>query len=172
MKDIYELSELTGLDYVETTEGLNGYPKNIKKVLDASALSNFKEVEEIAEKYTLEIIEIHRKDGWQLWESKGWINKAFEITSEDYGDNYATLDKMTEDEFLEDEIKPYLNNFDNVEELENFVNVKKEVWEEVENMEDNETVVTNYGGYYETVNKNPLSWSHDTHNYKVALTIK
>lgn len=172
MKDLHLVSEQTNLDLIEITTGRNGYPSGLYKALDASNLENFKEVQEIAEKHDLDIVKVHQRDGWSLWENQGWANEPFKNSSDDFGDNYTEFYKMTETEFFENEIHPLIAEIEDFETLEKLLESKKEVWEEIENMEDDEFVVTHEGYYYETLKKESLSFYHDTHNYKIALVLK
>lgn len=93
----------------------------------------------------------------------------YQNSAEDYGDNYDEFDKICEAEFFEREIKPSIDNFEDFESLETFIKDKKEVWQEIEAMEDDEIVITCYGEYYETIKRESMSFSHDTWNYKIGL---
>lgn len=172
MTTLFEISELTNLELVELTKGRNGYPSGISKALDASSLDNFTEVEEIANTYNLEIVKIHQKDGWHFWENKGWVNKPISIDSSDFGDNYSEIHPMDEEDFIDNEVKPLLEDLTNFEEIQALLESKKEIWEEVEQLEDDEIVITHEGAYYDTFKTKTLSFSEDTHNWKIALIEK
>lgn len=53
--------------------------------------------------------------------------------------------------FLNPEVKDSIENFDNLEDLQNFLSKKQELFEEIENMEVDEIVITCQGEYYETI---------------------
>ena len=90
-------------------------------------------------------------------------------SSDDYGDNYSQLEKMNEKVFYESEVKDSLENFDNLEDLQNFLSKKQELFEEIENMEVDEIVITCQGEYYETIKKESMYFTHDTNHVTIGL---
>jgi hypothetical protein len=164
-----EIAEVEGLDFIETTSERNGYPSNLKGAI--IGFESFKQAEEIAEKYELEIQSFEKKDGWALWFRSGsWMGEAFKNSSDDYGDNYSELAKMDEAEFLESEVKYFFeDDRESFDEIEAFLNQKKEIWEEIEKMEDDEIVITNCGSYSETIKKESMYFYHDTKHLAIGL---
>ena len=166
--NLREISETNGFTYAESTSGSNGYPSNIKGII--IGFENFKDAENLAEKHNLSVEFFKKKDGWQLWERTG--NQAHEPmknSSDDYGDNYSQLEKMNEKVFYESEVKDSIENFDNLEDLQNFLSKKQELFEEVEKMEVDEIVITYQGDYYETIKKQSMYWAHDTKHITIGL---
>ena len=90
-------------------------------------------------------------------------------SSDDYGDNYNQLEKMNEKVFFESEVKDSIENFDNLEDLQNFLSKKQELFEEIEKMEVDEIVITYQGDFYETIKKVSMSFSHDTKTTIIGL---
>lgn len=168
MSKMDEIAYIGGLDVVETTIGANGYPQNIKK-----AIVGFDEWEyavSVAERYGLRITTLHKRDGWQLWERNG--NTTFEPlkpTEEWYGDNYKFYQGEDTQTFFHNEMKPVLSDIDSYEELLSFIDEKRDVIKQIERADENEWVVLREGEHYETISKECLSWSHDTHHYVIAL---
>lgn len=167
MKTFEEL--LDDKNYIELTEGRNNYPKNISKAIFQDNFDSWEEMKEFADENELEVINIHSKDGWHFWENKGTAYKPLLISADDFGDNYSEFSKMSEADFFEQEIHPVIENFNNFEDLEKMIEAKKEIFEEIENMEDDEIVISYDGDYFETWKQNPLSFYHDTHKYSFAL---
>jgi hypothetical protein len=166
--NLREIAELNGLTYAESTSGNNGYPSGIKGII--LGFETFEEAEELAEKHGLSIETFKKKDGWQLWERTG--NKAYEPfknSCDDYGDNYSQLEKMSEKVFFESEVKDSLENFDNLEDLQNFLSKKQNLFDEVEILEIDEIVITCQGEYYETIKKTSMIFSHDTKTIVIGL---
>jgi len=166
--NLREIAETNGLTYAESTSGSNGYPSNIKGII--IDFENFEDAENLAEKHNLSVEYFQKKDGWQLWERTG--NQAHEPmknSSDDYGDNYSQLEKMNEKVFYESEVKDSLENFDNLEDLQNFLSKKQELFEEIENMEVDEIVITCQGEYYETIKKESMYFTHDTNHVTIGL---
>ncbi len=86
-----------------------------------------------------------------------------------YGDDYECYPEMLESEFYSEFIESHINDFKNLEALTEFVNVLNEIWEELRTLGDDYLLVTCEGRYYETIKKHPMRWSHDTHEYIVAV---
>lgn len=165
---IQEIAEIENLELIETTVGTNGYPQELKHAI--VGFDNFDQATEIAEKYGLKIESFVRKDGWNLWfRSNNSMFAPYQNSAEDFGDNYDAFGKIDESEFFEIEIKPSIDNFEDFDTIETFLKDKKEIWEEIQNMEDNEIVITHYGEYYDTILRESMSFSHDTRNYIIGL---
>lgn len=169
MIDLREIAEKEDLDWIETTTSRTGYPKNLKIAL--VGFSDFAHAQEVADKYDLDVESFSRRDGWSLWTRGGYkMYEPYHITSETYGDNYRILGKMSEEVFMEEEVLPVIESSNFLfEQLEDFLQEKKEIWEEIENMEDDEIVVTSYGTYYETVKERTLSFYHDTRFFLIGV---
>ena len=165
--DLWKLEEEEGLKRIEITQGKNGYPSGLQDAL--IGFDNIEHAQLIAEKYGLSVRKFHQKEGWLLWEDMGQCFNDIEVTSEMYGDNYNLFHKMEEEDFFSLEIDELINQFDNFADLEQFIENKKEIWEEIEVMEDDEVVITSYGSYSETVKDNRMIWSHDTHTYVIGV---
>lgn len=167
--DLREIAEENGLKYIETTSERNGYPSAIRGAI--IGFDGFEKAEEIAEKYGLEIELFTKNDGWQLWYRTG--NTAYEPlknTSDDYGDNYTELHKMSEEEYIEKEVALYITDGHNtLNGIQEFLNVHKEIYNEIESMEDDEIVILRNGQYYDTVKKESMYFSHDTKHYAIGV---
>jgi len=104
---IQELSGLIGMDYLNTTTGMNGSPQNTNYAIIADTIT---ELEELAEKLKslgcdVSKLELTKKDGWSLWNrcrldfAKGQYYK--QVSDQDY-----TID--IDSEIDEDAIKQEL----------------------------------------------------------------
>lgn len=170
--NLREIAETNGLTYAESTNGSNGYPSNIKGII--IGFDKFEDAEKLAEEHNLTIEMFKKKDGWQLWERTG--NKAHEPmknSAEDYGDNYSQLEKMSEEVFIKNEVSETLKyliedgaDFDTIED---FIKDKRKLFNEIDNMEDDEIVITYQGDYYETIKKESMYWAHDTKHITIGL---
>lgn len=166
--DLREIAENNGLTYAESTSGTNGYPSNIKGII--IGFEYFQDAEELAEKHGLIIEFFTKKDGWELWErTNNQAHEPMKNSSDDYGDNYSQLEKMNEKVFYESEIKHSIENFDNLEDLQNFLSKKQELFEEIEKMEVDEVVITYQGDFYETIKKESMYFTHDTNHVTIGL---
>jgi hypothetical protein len=158
------------LEKVEVTTGRNGYPSNIYTAYSCSNIENFEEVKTLAAEKNKNIILLHRRDGWALWESKGTVLNGIQVRASDFGDDYSEIYCQSEFEFFEDEVRPYLEDFENFEEINNFLAMKKVLFDEVDLLEEDEVVIALEGRYFEKYKQECLSFSHDTHNFIIALT--
>jgi len=59
------------LEAAEITTGMNGYPRGLRGcVLLGGCGKTIEQMRELAEMYGVELVSLHRRDGWQLWESE------------------------------------------------------------------------------------------------------
>ena len=170
--NIREIAETNGLTYIETTSGSNGYPSNIKSAI--IGFETFAEAEKLADEHNLTIEFFKKKDGWQLWERTN--NIAFEEmvnSCNDYGDNYSDLEKMSEEEFIKNEvaetITALIEDGADSDTIKNFIKDKRKLFNEIENMEDDEIVITCHGEYYETIKSKSMYFQHDTKHMAIGL---
>jgi hypothetical protein len=166
---LFEIAQDENLTCIETTTGSNGYPQHLKPAI--IGFDNFEDAEKLAEEFGLEIQIFTKKDGQQLYSRTG--NRAYEPlknSCEDYGDNYSQFGYgITEEEFFNEEVKDVLNTFDNFEELQNFINDKKEIFKEIERAEEGQLVITQMGRYYETIQKESMHFYHDTKTWVIGV---
>jgi hypothetical protein len=164
---LVEIADIEGLEYIETTSGTNGYPQNIQGAI--VGFDNWEQLEEVATKYKLNPINLHKRDGWQLYERQGIATEPFKNSSNDYGDDYFECDDADayQKQVMED-VFPYLE-LSTFEDIENWVKEIKEVYNELLTCGDDEVVITYQGRFYEKINKLSINFSHDTHNYIIGL---
>lgn len=164
-----EIADLHELRVINTTEGANGYPRNVAWAL--IGFDNFTQAERVAKKYGGEIRKLHKRVGWQLWEDQGWENEPIRPHGDMYGEDYGTIYKMTKEEFYRDEVAPRLDDIGNLNDLYSFVEGKIRLWREIDCMDDDEVIITYYGDYYETWKQEEMEWSHDTHKYVIGVVL-
>ena len=174
MKDLESIAFMKVLEMGTTTEGPRGTPINLKPVLLCDSENSFDEIKAIAEEHDLEIIKLHRKERWEFWTDKGWIDKPYKIRCEDYGDNYREFGKMDEIDYIKDEIIDAFkfNDCEDFEELNTRLQMHETIYDAIEEMEDDEIVIIGYGEYYETIKKEQITWCHDTNVWTIGLREK
>lgn len=170
-QDVLEVIQFeNNLELIETTNGVNGYPSNLKKAL--IGFKTFEQCEKIANQIAnVRIMIFHRRDGWQLWERQSTADEPFYNSSEDYGDEYYSFTSEEGDTYFENEVKPFLQDFENFEILNEFLKEREKVLNEILLLGDNEIVITYQGRYYETIEKESMSFYHDTHQYAIGIVI-
>lgn len=162
-----EIAVIEDLEYIETTSGTNGYPENIQGAI--VGFEDWEQLKEIAEKYKLEAINLHGRDGWQLYERQGRATEPYKNSSNDYGDDYSQYnDADAYQEQIIQDILPYAE-FTTFEDIETWLKEKKEVYNELLTCGENEIVITYQGRFYENIEKVSMNFIHDTHNYIIGL---
>lgn len=169
--DIYEIAEEgSNLRVIETTTGANGYPQNLCKAI--IGFDTFEEAEALADKYNMELTMFTQRDGWQLWYRTGWpISGPIKITDEDYGSDYLIYAKSDMDGLLQ-EFKDMIKDCESFEEAEAILELKREIWDRLDDAEDDEYVITNFGKYFDTVKKQTMNHYHDSKHYAVGVIYK
>ena len=159
------------LEIISMTKGRNGYPSGTYSAIDASKCENFEEVQRIAKENDLEIIHAHKRDGWDFWEYQGQAFDPIDVRAhfETEKDNYQCLKKMSEEDFIENEVAPVLEDKSTFKEIEEILQSKKAIWDDVKNLEPTQFAVIDDGQYFDTFEEKALSLSDDTHNWIIAL---
>ncbi len=162
-----------GLELVTVTQGSNGYPQGLKHAV--IGFDSFEQAEELKKKHPgLDIVSLHKQDGWQFYTCQGTAWEPYNITESDYGDDYTIYPAkyFNPDDFIRDEVTDRLADlsFSNFDDLEKFIADKREIFEELETAGEDELVVTNEGRYFETVESRPMRHSFDTHHWEIGIT--
>ena len=160
------------LEAAEITTGMNGYPRGLRGcVLLGGCGKTIEQMQELAEMYGVELISLHRRDGWQLWESKGWTSDLYDYVAfmDQHNDNLHYWESYKD---YADELREYAANMDE-EQAEDFLAEAERVknWQ----LEKNEVLCAPNGYPYlllddvEKVDRMVDHFSYDTHNYTLAL---
>lgn len=166
--DFYDIAEIENLEVIETTSAMNGYPQNIRKAL--IGFESYEQAEQIADKYNLSIEYFTKRDGWQLYYRTG--NRAYsaiKVSAEEYGDDYRSFTSADYEDFYENEVKGMIEEFNSFEEVEDFLEKNKKIYEAIEDLEDDEMVLTCQGEYYETVKRFTMEHYFDTKTTVIGL---
>lgn len=167
-KSIEDIAYECGYRLIGTTTNGNGYPESCKHAI--IGFKCYEEAQKLAAQYNLKITSFFKREGWQLWvRSKHESFSSLTITAEDYGDNYAVYHHSDAEEFFENEVKARLDNFNDFDSLEKFIKDKRELLEAIEAIDDSQMVIAYCGQYYETIDINPMEWSHDTKTYAIGV---
>ena len=179
VKSSYELRDMIAddldLERAEITEGMNGYPSHLRGcVLINDGKHTFDELEKIANRYGVEVVELHQKAGWQLWECRGTAFGLFDAA--DYisnrNDNFKYAD--TWKAFAED-IREYVdanaryNEID--QETADKLNELADLADQREPMDENECVSWEFNDYdrYEVMDRMTDHFDYDSSYYTLAF---
>ena len=156
------------LEYIETTIGMNGYPKSIRGAI--IGFETFEEAEKLAKEYGLVIRTFFKRDGWQLYErNSSTTYEPLEIGCDDYGDDYHQYTADDCEDFFEEQVKPMLGDFDNFEDLQKFIDNSKEIYDELQSIDETQLVITYMGRYYETIDRKMMQWSNDSKTWVIGV---
>ena len=164
-----EIAYEHGLDLIETTSEMNGYPRNLKKAI--VGFSTFDEAQRLADMYDLTVQEFTRRDGWQLWVRGGRMYEEYDyvqIWRDNANTDITTYSPGEEDEVM-CELKYFLEHCDDLNDMRCYINNTEDVLDALNGCEDNQIVVTSYGkleGVYEC---KVMSYSYDTHQYVIGI---
>lgn len=165
---IEEIASENGLELIETTAERSGYPRGLQKAI--IGFDTFDEAEKLAKEHGLDIEIFTKRDGWNFWYrtgDKAW--EPFERSADEYGDDYHKYSKEDFDDFYENEVQPFVADFDSFEQLRSFLNNMEHVKDEIENAEDDEIVIARTDGYCETIKAKTMEYEYDTHHYAIGL---
>lgn len=157
-----------GLQYIETTTGMNGYPQHLRGAI--IGFTTFTEAELLAKEHGLCIRTFFKRDGWQLYQrDSNTTCEPMKITASDYGDDYNQYDSGDVEGFFEDQVKPFLGEFDDFDSLQKFIDGRKELYEELQSIDETQLVIEGYGRYYETIDKELMEWSNDCKTWVIGI---
>lgn len=168
--DLHEIAYNEGLELVSTTTGVNGYPQDVDYAL--IGLDDFQQAETLVKKYPfLEIVTLHKRDGWQLWNFKERNTyQAMQVEESWYGDDYKIIDCSSE-EYFDDYVMPNINTMYNMDELECFVYHHKKIMEHLDDLQEGYSLVLCNGNYHDEIKTETMRWNHDVHTYEIAIVL-
>ena len=67
------------------------------------------------------------------------------------------------------EVQKIISDFDNFEDVEKFLKERREVYDAICALDDNEAVVTYQGRLYEEIKRHSMGYYFDTHSYAIGL---
>ena len=166
--DFIDLAAQGGFELIETTPERSGYPRNLKWAI--IGFDSMEEAREYADQYDLSIESFQKRDGWNVWYRTG--NREYEPftrTAEQYGDDYNLFTADYADYYYDNEVQEIISDFDNFEDVEKFLKERREVYDAICALDDNEAVVTYQGRLYEEIKRHSMGYYFDTHSYAIGL---
>lgn len=168
-----EVANKEGYDLVDTTEGINGYPKNCG--LAMVGFESYRDAEAIAETYDGDVVLLHKRDGWNMWEKRGELREAVTLSLEDvdyeFGVEFTPRDSNDDIERTFDELVDGLEEEDAATMRIRLSLLKNDI----HSLNEDEVIFAKISDcgelVWETFDKHPIQWSYDTHNYQVGVVI-
>lgn len=174
MKSINEIASENGLQVINTTTGLNGYPQSLKEAI--IGFDDFEQAEKLAEEYNLDIEIFTKRDGWQFWNrDANSAYDAFERSASDYGENFQQFEaQISQDEFLQQVgassfIDELADEEDGLDRIEEYTRDLRELYNAIASASDDEIVIADGDVYVETIKEKTMQYSYDTKNYVIGL---
>ena len=164
---LMEIAYERGLEVVETTKGMNGYPQGLGKAV--IGFETFEEAEEVASESGGEVVDLIRRDGWQFWKNNGRVWKEWEMQAEDYGDDYECVTDWKD--WWENEREILSETMKEMETPDDLTLMTDRVWKiynEIDNLGDNEQVLC-CGEYYNTIPVKTLRYHIDVWSHEIAV---
>ena len=167
LNDLVENSELE-LTTISTTSAYNGYPANVQPAI--IGFENLDEAEKFAKENKLDIIEVERAFGWDLWYRRGAAYKEFERDGSEFGDDWMVYNPLSFDaqEFFADTVKDVVTDMETLDDAIECLNKFKELIDAIENAKDDELVLSD-GSNIETITTHCMQYSYDSHEYAIAV---
>lgn len=103
-----------------------------------------------------------------MFERLDTILEPFEPDSSWYGDAYTFYTNEDVEDFYDNEVRDFLGDFDNMDDLQDFLDLRKELYEKLTEIDETQYVITLNGDYYDTIDKKAMSFYNDTHLYVVG----
>lgn len=175
MRNLRDLADENGLDYVSTTDQANGYPSNIQIAI--TGFETYEEAEKFAAENDLKLIQIEKKDGWQLWHRRGAAYGPISVSADDYGADYLGIFPCDEFEFFENEVKGDLvqlledGAIKSLDDLQEYMQKKFKIQDEVILLEDGDFALMNSGNYIETVKSTTMRCHIDATTTEIAAIL-
>lgn len=137
-----------GLELVEITQGMNGYPSNLYKAV--SGFESFEEAEDFANDVNGEVVLLSRRDGHQLWVNKGRQYKP--LKSEDYRNEDETKvfgSIASYDEWALEELAYQLNEVNGVTlfQIQDMVNTMRKTYDAILDMGEDKIAIVSWENY-------------------------
>ena len=145
-----DLAYENGLELVEVTQGMNGYPSGLYKAV--AGFESFEDAEDFAKDVNGEMVDLCKRDGHQFWSNCGRVWQEWKLTAEDYGDDYECVTDW--EDWWEDEKEILSETMKELETPDDLTLLTDRVWKicnEINNLGDNEQILLCRGEYYGTI---------------------
>ena len=135
-----DLAYENGLELVEITQGMNGYPSGLYKAV--SGFESFVDAEDFAKEVNGEVVLLTKRDGYQFWTNNGRQYEPLERV--DYIDEESYIAFIDEDNFeywALDELKAKLEMEDNLFDLRSAIEEMCGTYNEIANRYGGEIII-------------------------------
>ena len=172
-KKTLDLADDWGLDIVEITQGMNGYPEGLYKAV--KGFEEFTDAEVFADEICGEVVLITKKDGWQFWKKE---RRAWEgISREEFFDNseYEIFtDESNFEEWCCDAIEGEMQGGFDLCSLKDIICTMNDTYDEIWRMRDGEIAIVDKRDYTCEIVSEEVTEIHygDVTTYAIAVIEK
>lgn len=194
-----EADSMSNLTLVDNTRGMNGYPERmswsiigfmnkeeLNKVAEELAEMLQETVNECTDEEEREELEqldvcrqlLHKRDGWNLWEVEqdNYTEEQFDMSAIKSEEENQTIfkkgDYEEEEDFIIEQVSGILEGLTSFVDMKEILYKKCELWKAIHSLEDDKIVAMDVNDdTFEVIDKYEMSYSEDTHNYTIALSI-
>lgn len=136
-----------GIDVVEVTRGMNGYPKGLYRAI--AGFDTYEDAKIFADEIGGEVVLLSRRDGHQLWTNNGrayeGIEKAKYINEEEYKVFKKALDFES---WAKEDIEEMLKIGEDVFSIRDTLDSICEIYEEINDMSEDSIALVGYDYSY------------------------
>lgn len=172
--ELEQIAYENGLEVIQTTSEKYGYPRNLRYAILVDEDWTWEAIEEVANQYNLEIIELYRREGQELWGRCGTAYELYDGTrNPEFNDDTRFFWGGDGDDFWkseQDTLVERLRDSDRQEFIE-LLNHYKDIADAVDNLDSSEFIA--YTEYkYDTYPKYTARLVGDTHHWGIGLIEK
>lgn len=167
---------------VDTTTGMNGYPRDVRVAYTADTMAELRTMKENFERdgYDVAVVQLHRRDGWALWERSSDYNLDDDRWTATDPDSFS-LRLVNGDNLLEEAFKLIVTDVSEIRGAGDLLSYAERVRDLADQLPDpsdlldgEEYAVTLSDNldvrYYVRTGQN--GYVYDTHHYRSALLIE
>ena len=148
-----------------------GYPSHLHRgYID---FDSFEEAKAFADKYNGEVVELVRRDGWQLWQSRGYVLEELRVSAETYGDDYSTVESADDwNSECWEVLSELIADGAAVNELAETAAEMKDVLDRIEDLDENEAVLLCHGRFHSVIETKTMAYHEDVWQHTVGVEIQ
>lgn len=158
-KKLVDIASKNDLDVVVTTAARNGYPEYL---IDAIiGFRSFEEAETFAAENGMDLVWIDKRDGWNFWHRGETAYEPMTITSDNFGDDYSFEDDVDEVKKWACAIIEDMASRGSYDDIRGCMNEMDKILNAIENLDDDQVVLTCQGRYDDTIKKHSIDFYYD-----------
>ena len=177
-----DYADQAGIGTAETTSQRNGFPSHLKLALtDFESISEYERIRDelIEQGHGVKEIELHRRDGWDLWgRSPVNVRNGMYATPND-DDTYIIISSWSEESIDDVVFDSFIRDmeFETLQDFKRGIKIFETLTNECNQVirEDAVVLFLNPDNDYAVeriISEQDTGYSYDTHNYKLGLIVE